>query len=327
MQYMSNIDVRAINLNLLPALEALLVEGSVGGAARRLHVSQSAMSHSLARLRELFGDPLLAPAGRGLAPTPRAVRLLASLPAALERLGAALEAPEPFDPKTSRRVFRLATFDYFELAVLPDLLGYLGRRAPAVGLEIVRFEHSIVPALVSGEIDLALVGGSPSLPLAGLHRATLYREPFAVIARPDHPAIGACLDLETYLSLGHVLVSVEGRRDGVVERELAKVGRSRRVALRVPHFVAAPLAVMASDHVATIALGVAARARELFGLRVHEPPLALPAAAVVALWSKRRDADEGGRWFRELIVSGRALAPPLRALFRRGRRAKGAPSR
>jgi DNA-binding transcriptional LysR family regulator len=314
---MSKVDVRAINLNLLPALEALLVEGSVGGAARRMHVSQSAMSHSLARLRELFGDPILAPAGRGLAPTPRAVRLLAALPSALEQLGDALAPPEPFDPAESRRVFRLATLDYFELAALPDLVDYLGRHAPSVGLEIERFGPQALAALAAGDVDLALVGGATPVPLAGLRRALLYREPFAVIARAGHPAIGRRLDLETYLSLGHVLVSVEGRREGVVERELAKIGRSRRVALRVPHFVSAPLAVKSSDHVSTIALGVARRARELFGLRVFEPPLELPPAPVAALWSKRADADPGARWLRELVFSGRAAPPLIRELMRR----------
>ncbi len=309
---MSTIDVRALNLNLLPALEALLVEGSVGGAARRMRVSQSAMSHSLAKLRELLGDPLLVPLGRRLTPSPRAAQLLATLPAALEQLRAALEPPAPFDPRRSRRAFRLTTLDYFELTALPSLLDYLGRHAPSVDVEIERFTPASLPALVAGDLDLALLGGAAAPP-PGLRQAALYHDPFAVIARPGHPAIGRRLDLETYLSLGHVLVSVEGRRDGVVERALAKLGRARRVALRVPHFVAAPLAVLGSDHVATVARSVALRARQLFGLRVFEPPLELPALPVVALWSKRLDGDEGARWFRELFLSGRVLAPPTPA--------------
>ena len=316
MARMSDIDVRAINLNLLPALEALLVEGSVSGAARRCHVTQSAMSHSLGKLRELFGDPLFVPSGRKMVPTARAQRLAAMLPRALDQLSDAVATPEPFDARTSSRVFRIATVDYFELNMLPDLLEHLGRVAPGVRLEIERFSGEHVAALAAGEIDLALIGASMPIPMAGLRRAHLYDDPFAVIARADHPAIGRRLDLETYVSLGHVLVSIEGRRDGAVDRALAKIGHRRNVTLRVPHFVSAPLAVLRSDSICTIASSVARRARELFGLRVYEPPIELPAAGVIALWSRRHDDEPAASWLRELFRSGRAASPYVRSLMR-----------
>jgi DNA-binding transcriptional LysR family regulator len=313
---MNEIDIRAINLNLLPALEALLMEGSVSAAARRLHVSQSAMSHSLSRLRDLFGDPLLAPLGRGLTPTPRALQLRAALPTVFEQLRRALASPEPFDPCSSTRVYRVATVDYFELTTLPDVLAYLGKHAPFVRLEIERFTPETVPSLVLGDVDLALIGATHAVPPAGLRRAAIYKDPFAVIAREGHPAIKRHLDLETYVALGHVLVSVEGRRDGVVDRALARLGTTRRVALRVPHFMSAPLAVRSSDLICTIASSVAHRAHQLFGLRVLPPPIELPAAQVVALWSQRHDEDPAQRWFRDLFLSGRALSPQIRALLR-----------
>lgn len=313
---MNEIDIRAINLNLLPALEAMLVEGSVGGAARRMHVSQSAMSHSLAKLRQLLGDPLFVLSGRRWVPTQHALRLAATLPRALDRLTEAIAAPEPFEARTSKRLFRIATVDYFELTTLPDVLAYLGRHAPGVRLDIERFSLAQVPQLVAGEIDLALVGSSLSIPLAGIRRALVYDDPFAVIARPGHRAIGRRLDLETYLALGHVLVSVEGRREGVVDRVLARMGRQRTVALRVPHFAAAPLTVLQSDLICTIASSVARRARELFGLRVFEPPIDLPPAEIVALWSQRHDQDPAAIWFRDLMLSGRAVSPYVRSRIR-----------
>jgi DNA-binding transcriptional LysR family regulator len=312
---MSGIDVRAMNLNLLPALEALLVEGSVSGAARRAHVSQSAMSHSLAKLRELFGDPLFLPAGRRLVATPRAVELLASLPRALDQLGLAVAAREPFRPGVSRRVFRVATVDYFELTTLPYLLAYLAKHAPLVRVEIERFAGGHLTALVAGEVDLALVSAAIPPPV-GVRRAALYDDPFSVIVRPGHPLVGRKLDLDRYLSLGHVLVSVEGRSEGVVDRALAKLGKSRSVSLRVPHFISAPLAVAESDLICTIASSVAQRSRELFGLRVLPPPLELPPASVVALWSRRHDQDPAAKWFRELFIDGRATSPFVRALRR-----------
>jgi DNA-binding transcriptional LysR family regulator len=313
---MSNIDVRTVNLNLLPALEALLAVGTVGGAARRMHVTQSAMSHSLGKLRQLFGDPLFVPSGRRLVQTPLAIRLAAELPRALSQLSEALSAPEPFEPRTAVRAFRIATFDYFELTTLPDVIDYIGQRAPGVRLEIERFSPAHLGELVSGDVDLALIGASMPVPQAGLRRQALYDDPFAVLVRQGHPRVGRELDLDTYLALGHVLVSVEGRRDGAIDRALAKSGHSRRVALRVPHFVSAPVAVLRSDHICTIASSVARRARELFGLRVFAPPVALPAAGVVALWSRRLDLDPASVWLRELFVGGRALSPHVRSLMR-----------
>jgi len=299
---MSKIDVRAINLNLLPALEALLVEGNVGAAARRVHVSQSAMSHSLARLREVFGDPLFVQSGRKMVRTAMAERLAAELPGALDGLERACAAPAPFAPATSRRVFRIATFDFFELALLPDLLAYLGARAPGIEVEVERFTPAHVPALVAGEIDVALLG-DVALPMAGLRREPLADDPFVVLARRGNRRIKRRLDLDTYLALGHVVVSVEGRRDGPVDRALVRLGRTRRVVLRVPHFMSAPLAVMRSDHVCTLARVVAARASELFDLRVMPVPLDVPPARAVAFWSRRAEADDGGRWFRELLLT------------------------
>ncbi|MFT3927708.1 MAG: LysR family transcriptional regulator [Myxococcales bacterium] len=322
---MTDFDVRAINLNLLPALEALLAEGSVSGAARRTHVSQSAMSHSLARLRELFGDPLFVASGGRLHRTQLAERLARELSLALDQLGQALSPPEPFVAATARRTFRLATLDYFEFTALPDVLSYLATHAPGVSLELERFSPSSLPALVAGEIDLALIGQTQALPQSGLCRALLYEDPFAVLVRADHPRIGRRLDLEAYLELGHVLVSVEGRRDGAVDRALQKLGHTRRVALRVPNFMSAPLALLRTDYVCTIASGVARRAEELFGLRVLKPPLALPSAGVSAVWSRRREDDAGARWFRELFLHGKALSPHGRRLLLAYKKAASVP--
>jgi DNA-binding transcriptional LysR family regulator len=274
------------------------------------------MSHSLGKLREVFGDPLFVPSGRKMAPTPRALRIAATLPRALDQLGDAVAPPEPFDPRTSTRVFRIATVDYFELNTLPDLLEHLGRVAPGVRLEIERFTAAHVPALVAGEVDLALLSSSAPIPMAGLRRADLYDDPFSVIARADHPGIGRRLDLETYVSLGHILVSIEGRRDGAVDRALAKIGRQRNVVLRLPHFISAPIAVLRSDAICTIASTVARRARELFGVRVYEPPIELPSAGVAAFWPRRHDDDPAAAWLRDIFRSGRAASPYVRSLMR-----------
>ena len=167
---------------------------------------------------------------------------------------------------------------------------------------------------------LALVSAAVAPP-PGIRRAALYDDPFAVIVRPGHPLVRRTLDLEIYLSVGHVLVSVEGRGEGVVDRALAKLGKARLVTLRVPHFISAPLAVVESDLICTIPSSVAQRAKDLFGLRVLPPPLELPPASAVALWSRRHDEDPAARWFRELFIAGEGTSPSLRALARRSRAA------
>jgi DNA-binding transcriptional LysR family regulator len=306
---MSIFELRNANLNLLPALEALLEAKNVSVAARRVHVSQSAMSHSLAKLRELLGDPLLVPSGRSLVLTPRAARIAERLPAAIDELERAVEPPRPFLPAESKRTFRVATLDYFEFVMLGDLLAYFGTHAPHAQIWIERFSPASVPALLAGEIDLALVGETSIARTHGLARAELYRDPFSVMLRKGHPAARRKrLSLETYLEYPHVVVTIEGRHDGAVDRALERQGAHRNVALRVPHFATAPLAVIQSDALCTIASSVALRARALHAVELRAPPIELPAAGIFAVWSKRVEADDGGRWFRELFTSGQ-LAP------------------
>jgi DNA-binding transcriptional LysR family regulator len=312
---MSDIDFRTLNLNLLPTLDALLAERTVGGAARRMGVSQSAMSHSLAKLRQALGDPLLVMSGRRMRLTPRAEGLLGQLPKALENLQRVLTGDEPFDPATSSRTFTLASLDYFDFAVLPTLLAYLRRRAPFVRLNVERASSDSVSRLVAGEIDVMLVGSSAAIPTQGLHRRELYRDPFRVIARADHPALGRRLSLETYLELEHVLVSVDGGGEGAVDRILRAQSRTRRVALRVPHFASAPLAVATSDLVCMIASTMAQRGRELYGLRLYEPPFAVDPAPIVMYWPAAHDADPGRSWFRGCLQGGASVPVGIRRLM------------
>ncbi len=314
---MSTIDTSALNLNLLPALAALLETRNVSAAARKTHVSQSAMSHTLGKLRALLGDPLLVPSGRALVLTPRASRLAETLPAALDRLVETLAPAPPFDPETTRRTFRLVTLDYFEIAMIGDFLAYFREHAPNGAVWVDRISERAMPALVNGEIDLALVGEATIPRSPALSRVELYRDPFVVMMRRGHPAAkGRTLSLAKYLAYPHVVVTVEGRADGAVDRALEAHGKTRSVVLRVPHFATAPLAVRDSDALCTIASSVGERARELYGLELRTPPITLPSAAVIATWSKRVDDDEGGRWFRRIFLEGLAASAAVRSRIR-----------
>jgi DNA-binding transcriptional LysR family regulator len=311
---MGEIDFRTLNLNLVPALEALLHERAVGRAAARMGVSQSAMSHSLAKLREALGDPLLVPKGRAMTLSPRARELAGSLPAALEQLRSTLAGPERFDPKTAELTFSIASVDYFELTSLPHLLEYLGEHAPGIRLSLHRLTADSAEQLADGELDLVL-GGTGLVRGAGIRGVELYRDPFRVIVRADHPTVRRRPTLQTYLEQVHIVVRFEGRGQGLVDRVLAKQGRVRQVGLWVPHFVSAPLAVAQSDMISTIASGIAERGRELLGLRVYPPPLELPPAPIMMWWARAHDTDPARTWLRDVIRSGRASPPGLRKLM------------
>ena len=317
MTRMSNLDLSQINLNLLPALEALLETRNVSAAARKAHVSQSAMSHTLAKLRAVLADPLLIPSGRTLVLTPLAARLSAALPSALDRLAETLAPSPPFDPHTTTRTFRLVTLDYFEIVILGDFMAYFRAHAPNAAVWIDRVSERALSSLVAGEVDLALIGEA-SLPRSNaLCRVELYRDPFVVMMRRHHPAAKRrSLSLTNYLAYPHVVVTVEGRADGAVDRALEAHGARRTIVLRLPHFATAPLAVRDSDALCTIASSVAERARELFAIELRTPPLELPSASVIATWSKRVDEDAGGRWFRSLFLEGHASSKQVRARMR-----------
>ncbi len=289
-------------------------------AAEKMGVSQSAMSHSLSKLRAALDDPLLVTAGRGLVATPRAEALARSLPAAMLLLEQTLAVPGPFEPLDSQRRFRIATFDYFEVTSLPTVLEFLRENAPGVHLDIERLGPQSAGRLERGEIDLILGGESMVLP-STLIRKVLYEDPFRVLVRRDHPVVRGRLSRRRYLELGHAVVSVEGRSEGVVDRVLAEAGETRTVALRVPHFASAALAVAHSDMICTIASTVAECAATCSGLRVLRAPIDLPAVGIVAWWPPQFRDDPAHRWFRESFLGGEALAPSIRRLMR-GRETK-----
>lgn len=324
---MSSFDIRAFNLNLVSALDALLRHRAVGAAAREVGVSQSAMSHSLARLREQLDDPLLVPQGRTFELSARAQAIAAELPELLDRLGATLGGGAPFEPRTAALTIRIATVDYFEFAVLPTLMAYLREHAPGVRLSIERLTPDSAALLQSGRLDLILGGGPALVRGAGLESAVLFQEPFTVIAREGHPSIRGRLTLDAYLEAEHVVVRFEGRGVPVVDRVLERAGHRRDVGLYVPHFVTAPLVVAESDMICTIARTVAQRARSLVGIRMFTPPVELPLAPIQMWWPRVHEHDAGRTWFRTLLLRGKGMPSELGRRIRSAQSERTKPSR
>lgn len=291
----------AVDLNLLVAFDALLAERNVTRAAAKIGLSQSAMSHALSRLRELFEDPLLVRTPRGMLPTARAEELTGPIRRALEEIERALRERPSFDPSAAERAFTIATSDYIELVLLPRLVGRISKEAPGVDLHVRPLPEDAERALAEGKIDLALVVvevGGPSI-----HKQRLFDERFVCAVREGHPVVKRKLSLEQYTSLPHALIAPRGVRvGGFVDDALAKLGKKRRVAVTVPHFLIAPHVVAASDLVLTLAERIARACSTYLPLRLVEPPIDVPGFSVSLFWHERQQYDPGATWLRSLIT-------------------------
>jgi DNA-binding transcriptional LysR family regulator len=291
-----NID--QLDLNLLRALDVLLDERHVTRAAARLHLTQSAMSAALARLRQAFGDPLLVRGKGVLLPTPRAVALAPQVRALMLQLAALAVAPARFDPAAARRRFTIATTDYVHVLLEPWLAALM-KQAPGLDLAIVAVDSDRLTArLERGEVDLAVLNlqRTPE----GLRSRTAITERFVVIGRRTHPKLRRALTLDSFCALEHVLVSPRGGSfSGQTDEALAQLGRRRRVRLSVQSFAQVPSLIAASDLIAVYPAMLAARfAREL---KIVPPPLAIPGFTMVAAWHERTHHDPAQRWLRDAV--------------------------
>ena len=301
-------DLRRIDLNLLVVLDALLAEQHVTRAAERLHLSQPAVSHALARLRDLLGDPLLVRAGSGLVPTARALELVAPLAEALARVQSLL-APNTFDPASARRSFRLAMSDYGAAIILPGLIRTLRTEAPGIDLQIRHASREgMVEGLLNGDIDLA-AGVLPELP-GELCSMPLFEERYVCLLDRQSVPAGGALDLPTYLSRPHVLLEMRGSGTPEIERTLTALRERRRVAISLPHWSVAPQFISGTDLILTVA------SRALNGvddksLIVVPPPFEIAPFTFVSAWHKRRGGDQALNWLNRRIGQVDAIVNSL----------------
>ncbi|HEY6877056.1 MAG TPA: LysR family transcriptional regulator [Polyangiales bacterium] len=299
-----------VDLNLLVVFDVLARERSVTRAAERLGVTQSALSHALRRLRALLRDPLLVRGHGGMLLTPRAEALIVPLRSGLHALSRALHEQTAFDPGSARRTFTIASPDLFDVLVVPALLARVRELAPNVDINIVSHAApELAQRLETGDVDLAVVPhvdrsrSQPPLPRPqGLLQKTLFRDRYACLLRSDHPALKKrTLTLQQYASLSHALVAPRGDGLGQVDEALAERGLRRRIALRMPHFLAALAIVARSDLVLTAPTALAAVGDPGLGVTAIAAPLPLPSHSINLLWHERFDTDPALRWLRTLL--------------------------
>jgi DNA-binding transcriptional LysR family regulator len=291
-----------VDLNLFTVFDAIYREGGITAAAKRLHLSQPAVSHALARLRELLGDALFERRGNEMVATPAARTLASTVSGSLSDLEQVLQRLGQFDAAQSRRRFTLATRPWQELALLPELMSAIDRAAPYVELAVVRSERrALEDALESGELDAAVDVAFPHA--AEVRRERLATEPLVVLARRDHPALGGELDLSTYLEQAHVLVTGRSRGGGYEDMALARLGATRRIRVRCQQHAAASELVTRSDLLLTLTRSQAATVNRRTRNRVFAFPAEIPPMQVYLYWHASNDGDAASRWFRSLIVA------------------------
>jgi DNA-binding transcriptional LysR family regulator len=294
-----------LDLNLLQVLDAVLSEGSVARAARRLHVTPSAVSNNLARLRTTLGDPLVIRRGRGVIPTPRAVALAPTLRQALHDLERAVQTA-PCDPATSTRRFTLAMSDVPQIARLPAVANQLARSMPRAELRVIGIDTYLSwGGTASTEIDAAIVGVQDKSP--GVHAMPLYREEGLLVAREGNRLTREPLTRAKLATLQHVDVHVAPERGfSGLEPAFTRLGIARHIVAIVPSFVAAAAMVAASDCVAVLPASLLQVLGEPLKLRLVKGPIPKVTSELKLVWHERTLKDPASVAFRDVIVSALA---------------------
>ena len=292
--------MKGVDLNLLIIFDAIMVECSIGGAADRLGMTQPAVSNAVARMRQVWNDPLFVKDGRGISPTARAQSLWSEIRSPLGQLKEAV-APGAFDPATSARRFRVAMSDIMVDLLWPPMRQLVERDAPGIDLHAVPYmPMSASQLLADATADLVIA------PLDQFRtsdrREVMLRRDYVCAMRRGHPLSGRPLTLESYLAADHLMVSLSGDPTSFVDETLQRQGLRRRVAMTVNHFAAVPRLLKRTNLIALTVNTLIAEDVLAGHLVVTTPPLALDTAEISIGWHPRHDRDAGVCWLRHHLV-------------------------
>ena len=301
-------DIRAVDLNLLKAFDALYSERAVTRAAGRIGLSQPAMSHALSRLRGLFADDLFVRTPNRMEPTARAREIAPLVSAAIAHIEAALNLSVGFDPASSAGIFTAGMAEYAEVALVGRLAESFAQQAAKATLRLTPLTGAeAAEQLDKGAIDVA-VSHLRALP-AHLDSMVLLRDPFVLIARRGHPLAAQSPSIEAYAELDHVLVSPRGDTTGSVDRALADLGLKRRIALLVATYLALRAVLAASDLVATVPRRTARQIAAMADIQIM--PLAIDLSVTVSMaWHRRATSEPAQIWFRSLLIEAASDPSP-----------------
>lgn len=296
---MNEIDLGYIDLNLLVTFEVLMRERNVTRAAEELGRTQSAISHSLARLREQLGDPLLVKAGGRMSPTPYALKLIEDIVPILRSIHHVISPPEPFDPATSQRVFRIA-FPDISRAFLTRIFTRVQQEAPGVAVEWLTPNPEMLPLVAGGQIDICELTGSAPLP-EGIeaHQGQPYT--WMTYMRRDHPA-AKHWGPAAWETWPHVKVLVDIKTPSPVDDIARADGLRRKIGARIPNFASLGPLLANTNFIATLPPVSVVDVLAEFDLLALKPPVEIAPMPLRFVWGLRLTNDPGSRWFRNLVI-------------------------
>ncbi len=294
-------ELRDLDLNLLLVFREIFRERQISAAAKRLRLTQSAVSNALARLRLSTGDELFVRTGEGMQPTPLAESMAESVSAALAQLEQALRPPVAFTPQSSHRRFTLALTDVGEIHFMPRLIELCAALAPQVEIATVRIGSvHLRSELEAGRVDLAL-GAFDDAPDAWFQRR-LFRQPVVTLFRRGHAMSESRLTHARLVAARHLVVNAMDSPYDAINQALTDAGVDLQRAFSVPHFAAVPYILSSTDMVATVPQKLAELASGPFQLEQAPSPLGLPALQTNMFWHRRYHQDSGLCWLRELVA-------------------------
>ncbi|RBP49117.1 LysR family transcriptional regulator [Arenicella xantha] len=291
--------IQQLDLNLLKVFQSLYVEQNMTKAAESLHITPSAVSHAIRRLRDVLNDPLFVRAQQKMVPTPACQRMAPLIIDTLTRLQQILQQWGDFDPQQSEQTFRIGMHDALEASVLPILSSVLAKRAPNTSIASVKVErNNLTRELASGHLDLALDVAIPAKP--PVHHRTLWSSPFCVMMRVDHPLAGK-LNKRNYLAATHISVSNRPLGMTMEDTYFQQRGLVRHMTIRCQNYVAAATILKTSDQLLTVSL---AMSEQLLNdqLCVVDSPYAIPELSTNLYWHANTEQDAALSWLRTLII-------------------------
>ena len=290
-----------LDLNLLVALDILLTERNVSRAAERMHITQSAMSNALARLREYFGDDLLVLVGRRMELTPRAELLKVPVRDILVRIEASVTAVPAFDPRASDRVFRIYVSDYTLTTLVPHFLKAIAPYGHSVRFEFLPQTSQPHRTLEQGEADLLII---PEDFASKDHPCEiLYEERFVCIADIAHPRLGATIDREEFSRERHAVVRPATTANSFEAYAIAQQGIEREIDATTYSFASLPYLVAGTDRIATLHARLARDAARHLGLKLMDLPFEMPPMRQAVQWHTYRTNDPALVWLRENMAA------------------------
>ena len=294
--------IQDLDLRMLYALEALVIERHVTRAAERLDISQSTMSMLLAKLRQLLDDEILMRGGEHLMPTERALQLLPRVRLAIETMERVLVPDAVFDPARASCTFRIIVIDYIDILLMPAVSRRLRADAPGVRLEVqLPNPHHYAEMLAAGELDLVLTNNWPAP--APLSHRRLFSDRFVALCAADHPALRGELDAAQFCALPHITIEPGTVQvyNAQIDAALQAMGLRRQVRMIKPSFLALPFVLEASDMVACVPVRLARRLKHMAKVEMFDIPLQLEAFDVRLMWHPRSEETPQNAWFRNLI--------------------------